>query len=155
MNKIMKMLKYVRTAQTKDWRTVSSIQIALEKGEAKLISFSDDRRWSYLKYKEEDIKKRETWSTFENLRTADFYISKSGKLCVKVSVGEGRSLSGEFDGPRFTANIELPNSFCKNIKDVVEGEFEYEMMREYREFLEKAEEVWKKKRSAEILGLTK
>ena len=143
---IKKMLEKVGSYTDYKWSTVALIHHYIVNDEKHTKVISSEWKDSFKKnnsYYPLDLTQLKTWSTYDTAGCIqlEFTISSGCLNCI-AQINDGRLLDGSFQNVRFTAEIQLPLSFLKHIKEGIERKFNYHLEDEYETHLETQKQLW-------------
>jgi hypothetical protein len=148
---LLKLLIKLNGITQYSWSSVYNIVKAMPKTKILESEWCDDYKKDKTYYPL-NLSKIDTWSTFDNSTCIilRYYVSNN-KLICDVKINNGDSFDGYFRSERFTAKIQLPIGFIKNLSDSIEYKLQSHLDGEYDDYLKKKENEWKNKLRAEIL----
>lgn len=136
--KLFKILTILESIRSTQWNMVRELVL---KTNFKVIN----KAWALNYYKASDkldLKKIETWSTYD--RTCidlKFYVKKDSLYC-NAQIYDGRSMDGDRRELRFTAILELPEGFILQLKDSLDYQFNKYLDEQYEAYLLQQKTLW-------------
>jgi hypothetical protein len=149
---LFKLLKLVESVSVRYRDNLSELIDQIAQGKATVIK----KRW-HISWKEKDnldLAKVETWRTYENCFDLTYMVENNKLICEAV-VYEGDMLDGRRKDRRFSATIQLPNSFIGKLQSWIESEFNFYSEDAYQNHLEEQKKQWIKEYQKSILNDTK
>jgi hypothetical protein len=127
------MLKILKTVNTNNYRLYIKIIEAIKNKEAIVL----DKEIHSIYYREYEITDEKLYPTYDG--DTDLTFSYSQKLICKMKVYNTQRC---YDTHKFDATIKLPDSFLKNIEDIIKYNITKYFEEEYEEMLENKKQKW-------------
>lgn len=152
--KLFEILRLVNNVYSTRWNDVISIVNVIKNKQAKVIEkkWHEQFKFNNPNYYPLELSKIETWSTFDDdCIHLDYYI-ENDKLFCKAHIYNGNSFDGHITTLRFTATIELPDSFVHSIENKINYALDRMAENAYKEHLENQKKNWMSNFKSKITG---
>ena len=105
------------------------------------------RDWDYKNQSPEhyplDLSNIKTWSTYdEKCIDLDFFVNDDKKLICDVVIWNGDSFDGHRTNRRFSAKLQFPNKFIKELNKDIHWKFNRFLNNQYKIHLENQRQAW-------------
>lgn len=148
------MLKTIGQVSSYKWKTVMDIVKIFPQVTIIHKEWGDDFKQKYIKDYPLDLSKIETWSTFDNPDTINFFFSIENKdLICRFKIYDGNKYDGSRTNLRFSGILKLPKSFLKILNDRISYKFDTFLNDEYDQFLKQQQREWVSKLKNEFLDI--
>lgn len=140
--KLFELLTLLKEVRSSSWITVGKIVELMPYIEVK------EKKWNQ-KYKQDnpewfplDLSKIETWSTYDGECIYLVFSNENNRLVCNVSIYDGDNMNGYRTSLRFTATLIMPNSFIKEIEQIILYKLEILAEDSYEDYLETQKKLW-------------
>lgn len=148
--KLLKLLTLMNKANSTRWDDVKKIVDTMSVIKVVEKKWDDNYKQNHPEWYPLDLSKIETWSTYRDCIDLVFR-NENNKLVCKARIYDGDIMDGSRRNLRFTATLELPNSFIREIEYDILYVLDRDANDLYEDFLENQKKLWVSNYKSQIL----